>query len=109
MVQQKQTRGIRRRRKYWQEQVRRQLESGLAVAAYSRKFGVKVEQLYKWRGRIKIKPGGSKGFVELRPIAPVPRIGESYEVHLRPTPHIRINGSFTLGTLKELLVVLREL
>ena len=108
MAHQKQTHRARPRRDYWQEQVRKQEESGLSVAAYCRETGVSAERLYKWNRRLRKKPE-SNGFVELLPAAPVHRMDESYELYLFPAPHIRIGSYFNPETLKQLMSVLRGL
>jgi len=108
MAHQKQTHRARPRRDYWQEQVQKQEESGLSVAAYCRETGVSAERLYKWNRRLKSKPE-SKRFVELPSSVPIPRINESYEIHIRPAPHIRIGSYFNTETLKRLIAVLGEL
>jgi hypothetical protein len=98
----------RSRREYWQEQVRKQSKSGLSVAAYCRETGVVAERLYKWSRRLESEQE-AKRFVELPSSVPIPCIEESYEIHIRPEPHIRIGSYFNPGTLKQLILVLREL
>ena len=108
MAHQKQTHRARPRRDYWQEQVQKQEESGLSVAAYCRETGVSAERLYKWNRRLKSEQE-AKRFVELPPSIPIPCIDESYELHIRPVPHIRIGSCFNPETLKRLIAVLRGL
>ena len=73
MAHQKQTHRTRPRSEYWQEQVRKQRKSGLSVAAYCRKTGVKAERLYKWSRRFKSEQE-AKRFVELPSSVPIPCI-----------------------------------
>ena len=95
------------RRAYWQGQVRRLNDSGVSVASYCRKAGVKAERLYKWRRKLATSRPAGKSFVELQPSALRPRFGERYEIYLSPTPHIRVESGFNPETLKQVIAVLR--
>ena len=110
MAKHKHERASRQGKKYWQEEVNNLTKSGMTVAVYSRDNGVKAEQLYKWKRRLMAgRKTAANRFIELPLTASVSQSVESYDIYLRPAPHIQVGASFNLETLKRLVEALRGL
>ena len=109
MADEKHRRANRRTKEYWQEEIKKLKHSGLTVAEYSQKYGIKTHRLYKWRRNLNAgEIPASRKFVELPVRIREDFSRESYNIYIEPALHVRVGGYFNQDTLKHLIEVLRR-
>ena len=97
----------------WMEQVRRCERSGLDLAEFARREGIKPKQLYWWRWRLRssgeLAASAKPEFLPVRVVTSTPQPAATpIEIALPNGRVVRVRPGFDPATLERVLVIAAE-